>query len=237
MAASTRPVPWKQSGISEEECRAALTRVAKSKLFEKSARSRELLTFLGSSALGGEEEPLSEQRIGVAVFGREPGYDTAVNTIARVQVSQLRKKLREYFSSEAADERIVIDIPLGSYVLTFQLREPAAPAPARGQLAPTAPSRRWKYISGAAFAILCGLLIWALVTRQELKTAPPMAGGPWDAFWKPFLGGSRDLPVVISDANLMIVSRMLGRVVTLHEYRDPNYPQSLIDLFHEFENP
>ncbi len=155
-------------------------RVAGSKLFEKSARSRELLNFLDSS--GGEEEPLSEQRIGVAVFGREPGYDTAVDTIARVQVSQLRKKLREYFSSEGADERIVIDIPLGSYVLSFQLREPAAqmPAPALGRAAPprTAPSRRWKYISGAAIAILCGLLIWALVTREELKTAPPVAGEP-----------------------------------------------------------
>ncbi len=31
----------------------------------------------------------------------------------------------------------------------------------------------------------------------------------------------------------MIVSRMLGRVLTLHEYHDPNYPQSLIDLFHD----
>lgn len=237
MASSTRSVPGKQSGTSEEDCRAVLARVAKSKLFEKSARSRELLNFLGSFALGHEDESLSEQRIGTSVFGREPGYDTAVDTIARVQVSQLRKKLKDYFSSEGADERVVIDIPLGSYVLTFHVREPeptAAPsvkdAPVPSQVSS---SQTWKYTAGAMFAILCALLIWIVAGKPQTRNASLGAGEPWDTFWKPFLSDNRDLPVVISDANLMIVSRMLGRVVTLHEYRDPNYPESLIDLFHD----
>ena len=50
------------------------------------------------------------------MFGRSPGYDTAQDNLVRVQASQLRKKLQQYFAAEGRDEPVVIEIPKGSYV-------------------------------------------------------------------------------------------------------------------------
>ena len=126
--ASFSPTPQSRAGEPpEQDCRAVLDRIANSKVFEKSARSRELLTYLCNISVAQDKRPVTEQQIGTAVFGREPGYDTASDTIARVQVSQLRKKLKDYFASEGSRERIVIDIPSGSYVPTFRARDITAP--------------------------------------------------------------------------------------------------------------
>jgi hypothetical protein len=45
--------------------------------------------------------------------------------LVRVQVSQLRKKLQEYFSEEGRDEPLVIEIPKGNYVPVFRPRADA----------------------------------------------------------------------------------------------------------------
>ncbi|MBV9443543.1 MAG: winged helix-turn-helix domain-containing protein, partial [Acidobacteriaceae bacterium] len=195
-----------------------------------------MLKFLCDSALDHPDEPLSEQRIGTAVFGRERGYDTAVDTIARVQVSQLRKKLKEYYSSEGSHERLIIDIPLGSYVPTFSRRDSLATPPVASVIGLPAEHHRestnfWKYCAAILLVTTFTLAASLAVIKHDANTRTVSGGPRLDTFWKPFLAGTRDLPVVVSDANLMIVSRMLGRVVTLHEYRDPNYPESLIEQF------
>ena len=138
-------------GISEDECRAVLERISASRLFEKSARARDLLLYLCNSALCVAHGPVTEQHIGVAVFGRVPGYDTATDTIARTQVSQLRKKLRDYYAAEGLNEPIIVEIPSGSYFPTFSFRRIAAPAPAA-----TVPAKRrsraplWVAVLGTA---------------------------------------------------------------------------------------
>lgn len=68
---------------------------------------------------------LKETIIGVAVFGRSPDYDPKADTIVRSQAWRLRSKLRKYYSSEGTNEPIIIDLPIGHYVPTFRLREPA----------------------------------------------------------------------------------------------------------------
>lgn len=68
---------------------------------------------------------LKETTIGVAVFGRSPDYDPKADTIVRSQAWRLRSKLRQYYASEGAHESIIIDLPIGHYVPTFRLREPA----------------------------------------------------------------------------------------------------------------
>ncbi len=236
MASSVRPKPTKASGFSEEDCLAVLRRVSGSKLLEKSVRSRELLTFLCHFGLNHKDEPLPEQRIGETVFGREAGYDTTTDTIARVQVSQLRKKLKEYFSSEGSAEQIIIEIPPGSYLPVFRPREAnhVAFAPAAVQTflpPPRSQTSRGLYAGFAVVSFCLGASLWALIGGQFTRNSALGSGAPWDTLWRPFLGDAHYLPVVISDANLMMVSRLLGRLITLHEYRDPNYPASVIDLF------
>jgi len=108
-----------------EPCHALVVRIASSPAFQKTNRLRELLLFLCGRALSSADAVIREQEIGVEVFGRSPGYDTAQDNLVRVQASQLRKKLQQYFAAEGRDEPVVIEIPKGSYVPIFRNREAA----------------------------------------------------------------------------------------------------------------
>jgi hypothetical protein len=87
------------------------------------SRLTQLLNFVVKSTLQGESAYLKETTIGVAVFGRDPDYDPKVDTIVRSQAWRLRSKLRKYYASEGANDRIVVDIPIGHYVPVFHVRE------------------------------------------------------------------------------------------------------------------
>ena len=77
-------------------------RVAGSAAFQRSWRLRALLLFLCERALRDPQAPIREEEIGAAVFGRGADFDTSLDTLVRVQVSQLRKKLQLHFAADAA---------------------------------------------------------------------------------------------------------------------------------------
>src|SRR5207302_1998702 len=67
------------------------------------------------------------------------------DNIVRVQARHLRAKLEQYFDTEGKDEPMVVTIPRGSYVPTFEARpaaEPPGEVPAATPLATTAPTLR-----------------------------------------------------------------------------------------------
>ena len=78
-------------------------RVAASSAFGKSNRLREVFLFLCRRELSDPNGAVREQDIGIGVFNRQRDYDTAQDAIVRVQVSQLRKRLEQYFASEGQD--------------------------------------------------------------------------------------------------------------------------------------
>jgi len=99
-----------------------LVRVATSSSFQRAPRLRELLEYLCRVDPQGT---VSEHQIGVEVFKRARDYNASVDTIARVQVSQLRKRLEQFFQTEGAIEPVVIDLPRGSYMPLFRPRDVA----------------------------------------------------------------------------------------------------------------
>src|SRR5579871_5997707 len=102
------------------DAREVLYRVASSPQFQKSKRLRELLLYLGDRGLTDPGRILREQQIGVDVLGRPRDYDTSHDTLVRVLVSQLRKKLHEHFTGDGRNEALIIEIPKGSYVPVFR---------------------------------------------------------------------------------------------------------------------
>lgn len=217
--------------LSEGEYRALLERITARRLFEKSARARDLLLYLCGPAPGVAHEAVTEHQIGVAVFGRDPGYDTASDTIARTQVSQLRKKLRDFYASEGIHEPIVIEIPPGSYFPTFSFREAAAPTPE----APVAIARKSRAPLWVAVLVTAGVAIFAISRTVGSSRGGSTSSPSLDSLWGQLAANTRQVPVVVTDAALMIVADMLGRTVTLHEYRDPHYPASLYELFPDLQ--
>ena len=108
--------------LDDESRSRLLSCVSNSICFQRCPRLRELLIYLCGFTPGAA---VSEHQIGVDVFKRNPDYNASIDTIARVQVSQLRKKLEQFFLIEGASEPVVIDFPRGSYIPVFRVREVA----------------------------------------------------------------------------------------------------------------
>ena len=111
--------------VAPAEVWSEVQRIRTSHLMSGCNRLLQLLDFVVGSTLRGDSGHLKETTIGVEVFGRSPDYDPKVDTIVRSQAWRLRTKLRKYYSSEGANDPMVIDIPTGQYVPAFHVREPA----------------------------------------------------------------------------------------------------------------
>jgi hypothetical protein len=197
--------------------RELLHKVAASRQFQKSKRLRDLLLYLGKRSLDDSNCVLHEQEIGVDVFDRRPDYDTSHDTLVRVQVSQLRKKLQDFFLAEGRVEPLVIEIPKGSYVPVFRPRTeaPVSPEPERP---PAAVSYRWPLLVGIAAGLTAMGLAWGISTAA-IPHAPRLRPEPVvDAFWKHLFGNGQATYVALSDGTLIEFENLIGRTIPLPEY-------------------
>jgi len=115
------PVRANSSRLAEE--RAALQAVLASSAFEKKPRLANLLTYICERYFEGDAESIKEYSIAVDVYGRPQTFDQATDSIVRVEVFRLRKKLREYYEGEGADQSIEIAVATGHYRPQFIERE------------------------------------------------------------------------------------------------------------------
>src|SRR5262252_3349813 len=106
--------------IDIDDC---VAKVTASPGFSNSQRLRELLQYTVMEALGGRGASLKESVLGVAVFGRKPGYDSDANSIVRVEFARLRKKLEQYYEGQGARESWRILFSKGSYAPEFVRKE------------------------------------------------------------------------------------------------------------------
>jgi hypothetical protein len=214
---------------------ALVSRVRKGPL-QNSPRLQQLLVYLAERAMRDPDAHVSEEQIGVGLFGRSEGYDTSVDTIVRVQISHLRRKLDHHFVAEGRDEPVVIELPKGSYVPVFRSRRPeAGPWSAAGAPESTpaaqgsgAASRWWR----AAWPGLAGVLVLAcaalLVDNVRLRRAANTVDAPHvAAFWRQFLANGRATHVVLSDTSLGMIADLQRRPVTLDDFRRSSYPWAL----------
>ena len=218
---------------TESECRALVERVEASSAFKTSPRLRGLLEYLCRHAMEFPNEALSEHDLGVAVFGRSPGYDSTQDTIVRVQASQLRKRLQQYFLSEGVAEAFVIEIPKGSYLPVFTPRTQVHHAVA--PLLEVVPAPFWWK---AATFTLAGLLCASVVLCGWLWQRHTNAGGvdavegptPYrDHLWSQLFRNGRQTYVVTSDANTGFLTSLLDRPVTAEEYGHASFPRLQLD--------
>lgn len=211
-------------------------RVSSSSALKNSPRLLQLFHYLCEHALTAPAELVSEQQIGVEIFGREPGYNSEGDTIVRTQVSTLRKKLHQYFLSEGSEEPITVEIPIGSYLPVFQPRR-EQPQKEMGNsnakvLADEAPRprprQRGLWIALAVMTFVCGWLAWQN-WRLRAERAPSVARTPYlNHLWQQLFDNGRPTLIVTSDGNAMFFSDAMDRPITIEEYRDPDYPSRLL---------
>ncbi len=97
-------------------------RVLSSSTFEKSPKLRAFLVYVCRCALDNEPAAATEQQIGIHVFRRPPGYNPNEDNIVRSQARLLRLKLEHHFSNEGSHEPVLITIPKGRYLPSFEER-------------------------------------------------------------------------------------------------------------------
>ncbi|WP_330921556.1 hypothetical protein [Duganella sp.] len=117
----------------------AMDRVLASAEFSRSGRLSSFLRYVCTATLAENSTRLSEQHIGVEVFGRPPHYQPADDTIVRTTAGLLRKRLAKYYETEGSADPVRIAIPRGAYVPVFvPVASPAAAPPNDAAVTPRA---------------------------------------------------------------------------------------------------
>src|SRR3954471_1278868 len=113
------------TGAQKAERALYLSHVAKienSHTLHSSESLRKLLRYLAEHALDHPGVPPKEYQIATEVFGRPAGFDPQLDSTIRVQAGRLRVKLADYYASEGADDSVQVEMPKGTYLVSFHPR-------------------------------------------------------------------------------------------------------------------
>jgi hypothetical protein len=103
-------------------------RLINTESFAKATRLSSFLLYIVERFLQGRTEEITEQQIGVHVFGRPTDYNPGDDNIVRQTARQLRQRLALYYQEEGRSEPIQVVVPRGGYTPQFQYTsEPAKP--------------------------------------------------------------------------------------------------------------
>lgn len=223
----------------------AVERVVASRNFAKSGRLNTFLCYIVRCAIENRPEEISEQQIGIHVFGRAPGYNPAEDNIVRTTARQLRQRLALYYMEEGSADEIRIEVPKGGYVPVFHPGKkrlpnlqiiasetaPAAQEPpaivAPAEAAAIQEKRRQLHIPQAwlyaAALLLAGAAI-ALAIQAAISAARLRASGT-DALWRTLFSSKQAALFVPGDAGLNMFNNQAhaSRQLPLADYIGGKY--------------
>jgi hypothetical protein len=188
-----------------------------------------LLRYLANQSLDHPGTSPKEYQIATEVFGRPKDFDPHLDSMVRVQAGRLRSKLAEYYASEGADDQILVEMPRGTYAVTFHDRpegngrghvgaahETASQAEGKSQT-----PRGWFTALAVLSVVLAAILAVAtdrLLIRRTPEARPAGDGAAVPValrvFWKGFLSGPQEPWIVFSNA------AFVGRPVAGMRYYD-----------------
>jgi hypothetical protein len=221
-----------------EQCFQQIDKLINSHSLRGSESLCKLLRYLAEHALDQPGVSLKEYQIATEVLGRSPGFDPQSDSTVRVQAGRLRVKLAEYYSHEGPDDSIVVELPKGSYALTFQGRPPAASSSTLTGLSlrfAEHEAQQGKETSRLAWmtavVVLAVLLLASLATTAVLlatrsrpqaasKAPVPVA---YQIFWNNFVSGPQQPWVIFSNASFV------GRPQSnMHYFNPASDPRTVI---------
>lgn len=94
-------------------------RIATSGSLGRSQLLSDFLLHIVDRSIRGRTDQITEQQIGVLVFGRTEDYNSNDDNIVRSYARKLRKRIDEYFATEGRDEPLRLEIPRGGYTPIF----------------------------------------------------------------------------------------------------------------------
>lgn len=228
-----------------EACWALLERVVASPQLKRAARLREFLLYVGQRSIKDGLDQIHEQEIGANVFGRAPDYDTSVDNIVRVNASELRKRVDDYFLTDGATEHLVMEIPRGSYKPVFRVREMGAtaraveaaePVPETAFVIdavdaprPAGPGAGPRYLAVAAVLIMALAASCVYLWMQNSALRRALGNSPWQntpalaSFWSEILNGHTNTDIILADTSFALIEDITKRPISLSDYLSRNY--------------
>jgi hypothetical protein len=200
-----------------------LQRIVSSPPFQKSGRLRDLLQYITDQTIRGHAHELSEQHIGEALFHKPSGYSPLEDSSVRVHVRQLRLKLHEYFDGEGRSERLILEIPKGSYAPTFRSGQMAGGgALAVSAMVVAAPELRRRnpailpWTLCGILAALCIALLMGAATRGLSSAVARPASPPWP--FSQIFDLRHQTVIVVADSNYGMFRILTGERGSLDQY-------------------
>lgn len=225
--------------LSPLQKRELVNRVLAGRVFSRAPAMRAFLLYITENTLSGHTDQLKEQIIGAEVLGRRPDYNPADDNIVRVRAHELRERLARYFSSEGAEEPVIITVPKGSYVPEFVARKlmPAEPPqpPALTSVLPADPpaitpapvpvrSRRWIQPVIFALTLVAAVLLTAVIVAHWNKARSGVPKGPLHDFWAQFFDKpGAELRIVFADTSFALWQDMNNKSYSLGRYLSHEY--------------
>ena len=194
------------------QLQAAVERLVASHALHGSESLCKLLRYLAKRA---QEQPgvqVKEYQIATEVFGRQADFDPQLDSFVRVQAGRLRTKLTEYYGSEGAADRLLVELPKGSYALTLHERSVLAGGNGAGTESATrigkaqAPAGRQPLVLVLSAALVASLLFiaWLVANRRDpsavQRGVPRAAPSVFHVFWDGFSREDTEPWVIFSNA-------------------------------------
>jgi hypothetical protein len=223
--------------VERSQIQGQIEKLASSHVLHGSESLCKLLRYIAKHALDHPGAPLKEYQIATEVFGRQDNFDPQVDSMVRVQAGRLRAKLTEYYNGDgASDDPVLVELPKGTYVLSFHPRTPGGRnhvgtnngrldlqlTDERGGAVQQIP-RKWAIAVGVLAVLLAATLtvMAALLFPRkagETSATSDRAGLPaaFPTFWRGFLTGTEEPWVIFSNA------AFTGRPDVGMRYYDPS---------------
>lgn len=225
--------------VGRDQCFQQIEKLTKSHSLHSSESLCKLLRYLAEHSLDHPGIALKEYQIATEVLGRPAGFDPQSDSTVRVQAGRLRVKLAEYYGQEGVDDPVLVEIPKGSYALTFTLRPmksagpvlAATPVEQQEKKTPVLSSNRgWP----VAVIVLSVLLASSFITsaillsqRTRVQSATAQAAPPeLQLFWNRFVTSPQQPWVIFSNGSFV------GRPETGMRYFHPDSDQRTFILDH-----
>ncbi len=175
--------------ITIERKREELDWLLNSGVLGRSHNLSRILKFICEKHFEGQADQITECALAVEALGRRDDFNPQTDTIVRVTVHQLRKRLQEIYADTGASRPVQIHIPAGQYAPSFIYEEeepanltssgagisiPVSPSAEEIAVKPSAARQRW-LIPGLAVVscvLLGGILLEVRHTRAHSTSGP-----------------------------------------------------------------
>jgi hypothetical protein len=185
--------------------------------FKTSDRSIKFLKYLVEDALSEHPFPAKERTIGHDVFGRHVSYDTSADPVVRNAASEIRRRLKQYYSEATINPEVHIELPQGSYGLRLRFTsssdcadlspsslksDSTLPQESSGILLSTRPPQKSVLLrsTAALFCLLFLLLGMLLGSVPGWKRANSFSPSTISPFWQPIFSSGKEILISVGTA-------------------------------------